>query len=222
MQGLRGATTVGGYIGVSPGTAITGETSFSYTTEPTPNGRASIAIAATAKADLTTASLDAAGRDENVTMITVLNIGGLTFTPGLYKASVSLEVSSGTLYLSGNGVFIFQMASTLLVSTGMKMVLLNGALASNIFWSVGSAATFMVGSEVVGTVMAQSSISVLTGATITGRLFALNGAVTLQANVIAFPSPACLSTEYEDIREPPSYDRICMDDDVDGELPIEG
>ena len=49
---------------------------------------------------------DAADRVEGVIVINVVNIGGVTFTPGLYKTTGALEVSSGILYLSGKGVYI--------------------------------------------------------------------------------------------------------------------
>eukprot|EP00798_Chlamydomonas_sp_ICE-L_P000523 gene523-biopygen254 len=183
-----GTSTVGGRIGVSPGSEITGETDIKYFAEPTPNERASTDDAATAKVDVTTAFNDAASRVEKVVNIDVVNIGGLTFTPGLYKSTGALEVSSGTLYLRGNGVFIFQMEETFTVSTGLKMVLEDGAQARNVFWKVGSAALFQVGSEVVGTFMAHTAIDALTGASIEGRLFSLNVAVNLQANDVAYPS----------------------------------
>ena len=67
------------------------------------------------------------------------------------------------------------------------MVLQDGAQACNVFWRVGSAAKFEVGSEAVGTFMAHTAIDALTGAKITGRLFSLNAAVNLQGNVVAFP-----------------------------------
>jgi hypothetical protein len=45
-----------------------------------------------------------------------LNLGGRTFTPGLYKAATSLQVAIGQdLTLAGRGVYIFQMGTTLLV-----------------------------------------------------------------------------------------------------------
>jgi hypothetical protein len=75
------------------------------------------------------------------------------------------------------------------MAAGAKMVLSNGARASDIFWRLGSAATFKAGSTVVGTVMAYSSITVITGVQVEGRLFALNEAVTLDSNTIDFPSP---------------------------------
>jgi hypothetical protein len=70
---------------------------------------------ATAKDDASIGYLDAAGRLENAVLIPTVNIGGKTFGPGLYTTAGALEVSSGTLYLSGEGVYIFQMATTLTV-----------------------------------------------------------------------------------------------------------
>nr|ARM65345.1 ice-binding protein isoform 3 [Chlamydomonas sp. ICE-MDV] len=188
-----GATKAWGYIGVTPGTAITGEEQISYFSAPTPFGRigypttaTAAGAAAPAKLDVTAAYLDASNRvaDVNVLMPAVHDMGTQTFTPGLYKTTSSLEVLKGDMYLSGKGVFIFQMESTLVVHTNRKMILLNGAQACDVFWKVGSSATFNVGSEVVGTVMAYASISVLTGITISGRLFAMTASITLLGDVI--------------------------------------
>jgi hypothetical protein len=68
-----------------------------------------------------------------------------------------------------------------------KMILTNGANACDVFWRVGSAATFHMRSKVVGTVMAYSAITLLTGAQVEGRLFAMNAAITLGTNEIIFP-----------------------------------
>eukprot|EP00798_Chlamydomonas_sp_ICE-L_P031337 gene31337-biopygen6204 len=188
-----GATTVGGLIGVSPGSSITGFTYITFSERPTPKGRAASTPefgspdARTAKADITTAYLDAQGRDEDVNGIVVVNIGGQTFTPGLYKTNGALHVSSGDLYLSGNGVFIFQMETDLLVTAGRKMILQDGAQACNVFWQIGRRAKFMAGSDSVGTFMAYAKIDTWTGATIDGRLFSLNEAVNLDANIVHFP-----------------------------------
>jgi hypothetical protein len=67
------------------------------------------------------------------------------------------------------------------------MILTNGAVASDVFWQVGSSATFQGDSEVVGTVMASASIAVQGGAKIVGRLFA-GAAVTLIDTTVEFPS----------------------------------
>jgi hypothetical protein len=185
-----GPTTVGGLLGVSPGSAVTGQSSLDFATLPTVNGIASPATAASAKGDIGYAYDEASLRVEGVEGISVVNIGGLTYTPGLYKTTGSLEVSSGDLTLSGQGVYIFQMETTLQMSTYTKMVLTNGARACDVFWRVGSAATFKVGSSVVGTVLAYSAITAETGVQVEGRLFALNEAVTMDSNVIVFPFSA--------------------------------
>eukprot|EP00798_Chlamydomonas_sp_ICE-L_P026582 gene26582-biopygen11480 len=188
-----GITTVDGLLGVSPGMAIV-DTGVTYSTLPNAfTGSDSL----NAKADAANAYNDAKGRVENVVGIPVVNIGGLTFTPGLYKSTGALAVSQDTLYLSGKGVYIFQMETTFSMSTGLKMILEDGAQASDIFWVVGSSATFEANTVAVGTFLAHTSIAVKTGASITGRLFAINAAVTMIGNTVTFPTAS--------VDLPPSY-----------------
>jgi type VI secretion system secreted protein VgrG len=180
-----GATTVVGSLGVSPGTAVTGFPPGTvigtiYDNDPT---------SAAAEADLSTAFNDAGGR--TVGPIAVAgNIGGLTLVPGLYKSTSSLAVSSGTLTLNGAGVYIFQIASALTTTTGTQVVLTGGATAANVFWQVGSSATLGTSSTFAGTIMAYASISLATGAVLTGRALAETGAVTLEGNAVASPGGA--------------------------------
>jgi ice-binding like protein/Big-like domain-containing protein len=181
-----GATTVTGDLGLSPGTAVTGF----------PPGtvvgtiHAGDGVAAQAEADLTIAYNDAAGR--TLCPITLAgNLGGLTLTPGLYKSTSSLAISSGDLTLDAQGnasaVFIFQMASTLTTTVGRQVILAGGAQASNIFWQVGSSATLGTNSVFVGTIMADQSITVTTDATLNGRALARVAAVTLDTNTVTKP-----------------------------------
>ena len=146
------------------------------------------AIATQAKTDLMTAYNDAVGR--NCTDIVTLsgNIGGLTLTPGLYKSTSSLAISSGDLTFdakgNANAVFIIQIASTLTTTTGRKVILSGGASASNIFWQVGSSATFGTCSVFMGTVLVMQSITFNTGATLNGRALTRTGGMTMAGNVI--------------------------------------
>jgi hypothetical protein len=178
-----GATSITGDLAVSPGTAVTGFppgnlTGMQHAGDPA----ATIALG-----DLTTAYNDAAGR--TLCAMTVAgNLGGQTLVPGLYKSTSSLEITSGDLTLDAQGdpdaVFIFQMASTLTTTSGRRIILSGGASASNVFWQVGSSATLGTASVFQGTIMADQSITLGTGATLNGRLLARIGGVSLDSNTI--------------------------------------
>jgi hypothetical protein len=183
-----GATTVNGDLGLSPGSSVTGfppgtVIGTQHVADPT---------AVQAKLDLTTAYNDAAGR--TVGTVTVAgNQGGKTLTPGLYKSTSSLEISSGDLTLDAqgdpNGVFIFQIASTLTTTSGRQVILSGGAKASNVFWQVGTSATLGTTTVFKGTIMADQSITLETGATLDGRALARIAAVTLGASTVTIPAP---------------------------------
>jgi Ice-binding-like len=151
------------------------------------------AMLTAAKGDLTTAYNDAAGRTSTDMVLLAGNIGGLRLTPGLYKSTGSLEISSGDLTFdakgNANAVFIIQIASTLNTTSGRKIILSGAAKASNIFWQVGTSATLGTTSVFKGTIMANESISLNTGASVEGRLFARIAEVTLSANTIVIPAP---------------------------------
>src|ERR1043166_2011323 len=178
-----GATTINGDLGLSPGTAVTGFPPGTVNGTIHPGAPA----APQAQLDLTTAYNDAAAR--TIGAITLAgNLGGQTLTPGLYKSTSSLEISSGDLTLDAlgdaNAVFIFQMASTLTTTSGRQVILSGGAQAANIVWQVGSSATLGTTSVFKGNILALASITVTTGASVEGRLLARTGAVTLDSNTV--------------------------------------
>jgi len=181
-----GPTTASGSAGADFGSSPTG--TFTGSVEVTTSGTKYTAVDAavtSAKVDLTTAYNDAAGRTPATTV--TADLGGQTLTTGVYKSASSLAVT-GTLTLDAendpNAVFIFQAGSTLTSASSATIALVNGADACNVFWQVGSSATFGTDTVFVGHVMALTSITANTRATFQGQLLAQNGAVTLDTNTI--------------------------------------
>lgn len=179
-----GATTITGDLGLSPGTSVDGFPPGIL------NGtlRVNDLLATQAKLDLTTAYNEAAGRISTDLVSLSGNIGGLTLTPGLYKSTSSLEISSGDVTFDAKGksdaVFIIQIASTFTTTPGRQVILAGGAKAENIYWQVSSSASFGTTTVMKGTILALESITFDTGATLEGKALARNGAITLDANTI--------------------------------------
>jgi LPXTG-motif cell wall-anchored protein len=184
-----GPTVLAGDLGVSPGTAVVGFPPGVVT--PPATTHVADGPAAAAQADLTIAYNNAAGRP--VDEVLAADLAGLTLQGGVYgtTANGALELN-GTLTLDGagnpNSVFIFQTGSTLITGTGSTVALINGAQECNVFWQVGSSATVGVGTTFVGNILALTSITVQSGATVAGRALARNGAVTLDTNVFTLPT----------------------------------
>jgi hypothetical protein len=181
-----GPSVISGDVGVSPGTAVVG-----FPPGIVNNGtiHAADAVAAQAQADLTIAYNDAAGRSTTATV--TADLAGQTLVSGVYTGATLGLTGTVTLDAQGdpNAVFIFQAASTLITASSSVVALTNGADACNVYWQVGSSATLGTTSTFVGTVLALTSITATTSATVNGRLLARNGAVTLDSNVIT--SSAC-------------------------------
>ena len=185
-----GPTTMFGDLGLYPGTSITGAPDAlgaTYINDP---------VALDAQNDLVTAFTDAANRPSIA--LASADLSGQNFTPGVYKASSSLLFSAGDVTLNAEGdpnaVFIFQIGSSMTTQSATTVLLINGAQPCNVFWEVGASATLGTNSRFIGTVMAQTSITAQTGATLDGRLLAQNGAVTLDTNTITTSACAAGTT----------------------------
>jgi hypothetical protein len=178
-----GPTIITGDLGVSPGTAVTGFPPGSVTGGTVHAGDAT-ATAAQAAARTAYGNLVAQPCGTNLTGKTLgTSPGAVKLSPGVYCFDSSAQLT-GTLTLNGDGVYVFKIGSTLTTASNSSVVLANGATAGKVFWQVTSSATLGTKTAFEGSILANISDTVTTGASVTGRVFALTGAVTLSGNRI--------------------------------------
>lgn len=132
-------------------------------------------------------------------------LGGLTLAPGVYKSdSGTFDITNGDLTLDAKGdpnaIFVFQTASALTVgdSSPSSVKLINGALAKNVYWYVGSAAVinYAGGGVMTGNIIANSGVTLSSPAnstnasvtTLNGRAISLVSSVTMVNTVINVPN----------------------------------
>jgi type VI secretion system secreted protein VgrG len=200
-QGITntGSTTITGDVGTYPNTSEAGFTACPGAADCvtlTGTNHAGDNVTKGAKSDLITAYNDAAGRTPVTTIATEL--GGQILNPGVYDSSSGTFGITGTLTLDAlgdpDGVFIFQMASTLITASSSVVSLLGNASACNVYWQVGSSATLGTDSTFTGNIFALTSIQVQTAVTVEGRVFARNASVTLDTDTITRPICAAPTT----------------------------
>jgi Ice-binding-like/PEP-CTERM motif len=186
-----GSSIINGDVGVWPSGAITGFPPGIV------NGTTYMAgaVAMQAQTDLTTAYNFAAGQACDMSL-TGQNLGGLTLTPGVYCFSSSADLTGAlTLDAQGNpnAVFLFQIGSTLTTASASSVLFTNGGQGGSVFWQIGSSATLGTDTSFAGDILALTSITLNTGASIPcGRALAQNGAVTMDTNAISIsPSGGC-------------------------------
>ena len=190
-----GPTHVSGNVGVATGTSITGFNPPGTVGPPgTIHSNDSSANNAQAAKNLAYVALAAQGC--NTDYIGVFKeLAGETLVPGVYCAS-SFHLTSGTLTLNGNAsdVWIFKSASDLIITGGSfaKVVFTGGGVPCNVWWRVVSTATFDANSSLVGNILADTSITLASGASLDGRALARTAEVTLSSNNIS--GPTCGST----------------------------
>ena len=180
-----GTTIVQGNVGVSPGIGALPHVIENGTLTVGPPGVIHDADADAALAQL--ANTAAFGTLDQVCDVdygaVTQDLVGLTLVPGVYCAEAFRL--TGTLTLSGTtGVWIFKSASDLITSGTANVV---GGDPCNVWWRVASSATLGTNTSLIGNILALTSITMATGATLQGRALAQTGAVTMDANSISVP-----------------------------------
>ena len=175
-----------GNVGVSPGTSVIGFPPGTVIRGTIYEGGP---VPAQAQIDANSAYNDLAGQTCNVDL-TGQDLGGMTLTPDVYCFDTSAQLT-GDLVLDAMGdplaVWIFQIGSTLTTASASSIAVINGGQVVNVFWKVGSSATLGTGTRFNGNILSYASITLNTGASLIGRLLALNGAVTLDTTGTPFP-----------------------------------
>lgn len=207
------ASSITGDVGISPGLrsnitgfVLTPDITNEFSTDPQVNGGGPGIYAANdagptpamliaAKADAEAAYLDATAALRGTPTPLSGNINGLTLVPGLYQSGSSIEISPGgsvTLDAGGDNtaVFIIRSATSITTEATSEVILAGNANPANIYWVAGTTATLGVNTVMKGTIIASSSISLLTGANLVGRVLiqsAAAGQVSLDQNTIVLP-----------------------------------
>jgi hypothetical protein len=177
-----GTTTISGDVGVSPGTAMTGFP------PGTVGGfiHAGDSDAAAAQTALASAIAETTALTPTVQFTGDLN--GRTFQPGVHHTAAALALT-GTMILDAGGnpnaAFVFQVDAALNTAANSIVSLVNGAMASNVYWQVAGAAGTGGSSSFSGTIMAAGAITIGGGAVYIGRALSQT-AVTLEGNAIRF------------------------------------
>jgi hypothetical protein len=114
------------------------------------------------------------------------DLGGLVLLPGVYNAVGPIAIT-GQLVLDAQGDshadFIFQLGSTLTTTGSNSSIVLQGdASASHVFWLLGDSAALNNDTTFIGNILAKNNITVNQNVSINGKLLAMSGAISLNAD----------------------------------------
>ena len=147
---------IGGDVGISPGTSITG----AYALQ---DGAllASAAESARFAASVHDAWVAATETKDDANAFAV-EMGGKTFTPGIWHSHTITIAPAANVYLDGEGdpasTFLIQADLTMVAGAGSKIVLMNGAKAENVVWALGTSVVVGAGMDFEGSILSGSSI----------------------------------------------------------------
>ncbi|KAF7340545.1 Antifreeze protein [Mycena sanguinolenta] len=159
------------------------------------------AVLATAVQDMNTAFRDAMTRpNPDFKGLGDGRIGGSVLTPGLYKWTTGVTISSD-ITLSGGptDTWIFQISGSFNQASKVEMTLVGGALPQNIIWAIAGTVTF--GSDTIfqGNILAKTNVDIDENALGNGCIFAgkavsLDKATIIRPGGVAAPPPTSSPT----------------------------
>jgi hypothetical protein len=189
-----GPTTLTGNLGVYPDNSISGLSSITVNGAPAvgnPAVHIADAVAQQAQLDLSTAisGLSSEGPGTSLSA-SAYTAGIVTLLPGVFSTGSTFDLT-GTLTLDfenlSNASFIFLIGSSLTAEVGSTVALKNVGSNDSLFWVMpAGSATIDAGATFAGNILANTSITFGTGATLNcGRALASTGDVTLLTNTLS-------------------------------------
>ncbi len=116
---------------------------------------------------------------------------GQTLTPGIFSIGQSASLTN-TLTLDGlgdpNSVFIFKVQGSFSSAAAAQIILVNGALACNVFWKIEGLVNLATNTVMKGTIVANNAAIVFnSGVELEGRALSTTGAVTISGTTVTLP-----------------------------------
>lgn len=118
--------------------------------------------------------------------VTDAELGGRKFTPGVYCLSSARLAGQVILDAESepNAIFLFRIAGSLNTEINSSVELINKAQAPNVFFVAGDSINVGEGNNFKGSLLAENSITVNNGASISGKVLSVKGDVSLSNNSV--------------------------------------
>jgi len=117
--------------------------------------------------------------------------GGDTMVAGVYSIT-GVSALDLNLYLdakgNSNALFVFQFSAAFSTGPAAKLILLNGAMACNVYWKAEGKVSLAAGTTLRGTIVANNAQIVISASdTLEGRALSIAGAVSLDGDMAYTP-----------------------------------
>ena len=154
------------------------------------------AITLQAKEDLALVNSQLLSTTATVTTHGAVFGGGETLFAGVYEIGAAGSLD-GNLILDAqsnpDAVFIFKFGGAFTTAAAASVTLINGAMASNVFWIATSEIAMATKTAMRGTLIANGANSLGAGGTLVGRMLSTAGAVTINGSVLSITPFAFLN-----------------------------